>query len=78
MSGRPAAAAHRQSVEWREAHGGGLAGSIPQGAQAGTLAEVGEDHPAIGRRAEAVGQTAGEVLVGQAVETIGLHPGQLR
>lgn len=52
--------------------------ATPHGAQAGALTEVGEDHPAVGCRAEVFGQSAGEVLVGQAVETVRLYAGQLR
>src|SRR3546814_15666723 len=65
-----AAGPHDEAVECRESHGAGAAAAGFEGAEAGAVAEMGDDGAAAGGSAVVPRQGTGDVLVGQAVEAV--------
>jgi hypothetical protein len=69
----PGRVPHEQAVEGGKPHRAADAAAVAHRAHAGTAAEVGDDHPAAGNRWRDDWQGAGNVLVGQPVETVAAH-----
>ena len=69
-----AARAHHQAVEGGEAHARGDAPALPHGAHAGAVAQMEDDHPAVGGLAQMLGQDLGDVFIGQSVEAVAAYP----
>ena len=61
-----AAGAHHHPAAGRQAHGGVDGSPVPQGSQAGAVAQVRDHYPAL----RPLFQSAGDVLIGQAVKSV--------
>ena len=68
-----AAGSHRKAVEGGEAHGRRDADAALEGTQARAVAEMGDDHPALGEARIVVFQDGRDVVVGQPVEAVAPH-----
>ena len=67
--------AHHQAAGRREPHGRVDANAVVHGGHARPVAEVRDDHPAVGRVAVERAQLLQDVLVGEAVEAVAHHSG---
>src|SRR5258708_29692675 len=66
----PRARAHDETVDRREAHGGGDAAAVVDGAQAGAIAEVRDDRLAACAVRCDLPQSGDDVLIGKAMEAV--------
>ena len=69
------ARAHHQPAGRREAHGRVDANAVVHGGHARPVAQVRDDHPAVGRVAVQRAQLLQDVFVGEAVEAVARHAG---
>jgi hypothetical protein len=67
------AGAHRHAVERGEAHGGADRAPLPDRAERGAVAEMGDDDAALRERRVIGGELAGDVIVAQPVEAVAPH-----